>query len=282
MFIRLCFEHFGEDKPELIPIRKALNIFNRKQAGNKRLIIIGAGNCGEKIYREIRDNASLRYRVVGFIDDATDKVGRQIHGITVAGTTEEIKYIAERLKAKEILIATPSATSAQMREIISICKESGIPFKTVPGMGELIDGKVTVKAIRDVAYRDLLGREIIDLEEERISGYLENSRVLVTGAGGSIGSELCRQISRFRPRDIILYERAESPLFEIELELKRNFPYIKIFAVLGDIRDRAQLSHAFSNFRPQVVFHAAATSMYPSWSCNPERLLKTTSWAPAI
>ncbi len=240
----------------------------------KDLLIIGAGDCGEKIYREIRDNARLSYHVIGFIDDNISKVGMQIHGIPIVGTTREIKQVADKLNAKEILIAIPSATSAQMREIISRCKESGIPFKTVPGMGELIDGKVTVKAIRDVAYCDLLGREIINLEEERISGYLENSKVLVTGAGGSIGSELCRQICRFRPESVILFERAESSLYEIDLELRKNFPYVKIISVLGDIRDRIQLSHAFSDYRHQVVFHAAAYKHVPIMELQPWKAVK--------
>ncbi len=274
MLIRLYFEHFGEDKPRLISIRKALNIFNRKRAGDKRLIIIGAGNCGEKIYREIRDNVRLQYNVVGFLDDDSAKVGKKIHGIPVLGHIRELKTVGSKVMADEALIAIPSANSSQMRTIVANCKESGIRFKTVPGMGELINGKVTVNAIREVAYRDLLGREVINLDEERIEGYIKGQCVLVTGAGGSIGSELCRQISRFRPRDIILYERAESPLFEIELELKKNFPYIRILAVLGDIRDRAQLSHAFSNSRPQVVFHAAAYKHVPLMELQPWKAVK--------
>ena len=248
--------------------------YKNKTDRAKDLLIIGAGDCGEKIYREIRDNARLSYNVIGFIDDNTSKVGMQIHGIPIIGTSREINQIVDKINAKEILIAIPSATSAQMREVISRCKESGIPFKTVPGMGELIDGKVTVKAIRDVAYRDLLGREIINLEEERISGYLEKSRVLVTGAGGSIGTELCRQICRFRPASVILFERAESSLYEIDLELRKNFPYVKVISVLGDIRDRTQLSHTFSDYRPQVIFHTAAYKHVPILELQPWKAIK--------
>ncbi len=272
--IRIYFSIVSRDNIARNPFAK---LFAQKRDipdRRKNLLIIGAGDCGEKIYREIQDNARLRYRVVGFIDDDISKVGMQIHGIPVVGTTEEIKLVATKLNAKEILIAIPSATSAQMREIISRCKESGIPFKTVPGMGELIDGKVTVKAIRDVAYRDLLGREIINLEEERISGYLENSKVLVTGAGGSIGSELCRQICRFRPSSVILFERAESSLYEIDMELRENFPYIKVISVLGDIRDRTQLSHVFSDNKPKVVFHAAAYKHVPIMELQPWKAIK--------
>jgi FlaA1/EpsC-like NDP-sugar epimerase len=178
------------------------------------------------------------------------------------------------MKADEALIAIPSASGATMRDIVALCDESGVPFKTVPGMGELIDGKVSIKTIRDVAYRDLLGREVIRLDEDRIEAYLENSRVLVTGGGGSIGSELCRQICRFRPRSVILFERAESPLYEIDLELKSDFPYVKIFSVLGDIRDRHQLEHAFSEHQPQVVFHAAAYKHVPMMEVQPWKAVR--------
>ncbi|MCK4390921.1 MAG: polysaccharide biosynthesis protein [Desulfobacterales bacterium] len=246
----------------------------------KRLLIIGAGDGGEKIYREIRDNAHLQYKIVGFIDDDRTKTRMKIHGVPVLGATSEMKAIAARVKADESLIAIPSATSQQMRDIVDHCKECGIPFKTLPGMGELIDGKVTVKAIRDVAYRDLLGREPVHLDEERIGAYLENTRVLVTGAGGSIGSELCRQICRFQPASVILYEGAESPLYDMEVELNSNFPHTKIIPVLADIRDRQELSHAFEAYSPQVVFHAAAYKHVPmlelrSWKAVMNNILGT-------
>jgi len=240
----------------------------------KRLLIIGAGDSGEKIYREIQDNAQLRYYVIGFIDDNPEKTGRRIHGIPIIGSVKNLNTVAGTFKADEILIAIPSATADQMRAIITACKASGLPFKTLPGMGELIDGKVTVKAIRDVAYRDLLGREIIRLEEDRIGNYLENARVLVSGAGGSIGSELCRQICRFKPERLILYERAESPLYDIELELKKDFPYIDVIPVLADVRDRRQLSQAFRHNQPKVVFHAAAYKHVPMLERMPWKAVK--------
>jgi FlaA1/EpsC-like NDP-sugar epimerase len=141
-------------------------------------------------------------------------------------------------------------------------------------MGELIDGRVSVKAIRDVAYRDLLGREVIRLDEDRIGAYLERARVLVTGGGGSIGSELCRQICRFSPESVILYERAESPLYEIDLELKENFPHVSVIPLLGDIRDRSQLSRAFGDYRPQVVFHTAAYKHVPMMELHPWKAVR--------
>ena len=244
------------------------------RSGARKLLILGAGDCGEKIYREIQDNASLRYDVVGFLDDDLNKVGKLLHGVPILGTTAELKSLAQRIGADEALIAIPSATAVQMRALLAHCEESGLPSKTVPGMGELIDGKVSVKAIRDVDYRDLLGREVIRLDEDRIAGYLENARVLVTGAGGSIGSELCRQICRFNPSCLILYERAESPLYEIDLELRTDYPEAKVVSILGDIRDRSQLSRALSDHQPQVVFHAAAYKHVPMMELQPWKAVR--------
>jgi FlaA1/EpsC-like NDP-sugar epimerase len=246
----------------------------KKRKGAKNLLIIGAGDAGEKILREILDNERLRYQAVGFVDDDELKVGKQIHGVPVLGTSEELKTMVESAQAEELLIAIPSATSAQMRRLLARCGESGLPYKTVPGIGELIGGKVSVTAIREVAYGDLLGREAIRLEEDRIGAYLENSGVLVTGAGGSIGSELCRQICRFRPDKLVLYERAESPLYEMGLELQADFPHIRTVLILGDITDRQQLTKAFSTYRPSVVFHAAAYKHVPMMELLPWKAIK--------
>jgi len=243
--------------------------FFKHDRPGKKLLIIGAGDCGEKIFREIHDNFYLGYEVVGFIDDDSSKANLKIHGIPVVGNTDEIQFLVNKMNIEELLIAIPSASSARMRAIVDRCEESGIPFKTVPGMGELINGKVTVKAIRDVAYKDLLGREPVKLDEESIGKYLNGKRVLITGAGGSIGSELCRQVCRYTPESIILYERAESPLFEIELELKDNFQYIKIIPRLADILDIQQLKNTFHEERPHVVFHAAAYKHVPMLEIQP-------------
>jgi len=221
-------------------------LFKNKEKG-KRLIIIGAGDCGEKISREIHDNPHLGYDIIGFIDDDTLKSDRRIHGIPILGNTDDLKYYADQLNAQELLIAMPSISAKDMRNVVKRCEESSVPFKTVPGMGELINGKVTVKAIRDVAYRDLLGRESVELDEAQIGAYLKDKRVLITGAGGSIGSELCRQVCRFMPESLILYERAESPLYEIELELKEHFQYLKIIPKLADILDVIKLENIVKN-----------------------------------
>jgi len=197
--IRLFFQKYVPTNPiqSLAPISGFVERIRR--VTNKRLLIIGAGNCGEKILREIQDNPQLHYRVVGFLDDNSNKIGRRIHGIPVRGTVEDLEFIADKTEADELLIAIPSASAEQMRRIVALCKQSGVRFKTVPGYGELIGGRITMKTVREVAYRDLIGRETVKLDEKLIDSCLRGQRVLVTGAGGSIGSELCRQICRFRP-----------------------------------------------------------------------------------
>jgi len=272
--VRIYFVHQSEEKLRLIHIWKALSLFNKKRSDSKRLLIIGAGDCGEKIYREIRDNHQLQYDMVGFLDDNSAKYGKKIHGVPVMGYIRDVRDIIKRVRADEVLIAIPSANAQQMRKIVAYCKDSGIKFKTMPSMGELINGKVTINAIREVDYRDLLGREVIKLDEEGIGGYLKGQNVLVTGAGGSIGSELCRQICRFQPNQIILLERAESPLCEIELELKKNYNEINVVPLLADIQDNYQLKKAFETFKPQTVFHAAAYKHVPILESQPWKAIE--------
>jgi FlaA1/EpsC-like NDP-sugar epimerase len=272
--IRIYFVHLSENDSWIEAARVFWLILTRKQIAKKNLLIIGAGNCGDKIYREIRDNSTLRYNVVGFIDDDPKKVGMKIHGVPVLGQTKDINLAAEKADADEVLIAIPSANSHQMRHIIENCKKCGLTFKTIPGVGELINGKVSINSIREVAYRDLLGRESIKLDEEGIGAYLKGQSVIVTGAGGSIGSELCRQICRFHPDRIVLYERAESPLYEIELELKHRFKNTEIVVLLADIQDKKQIEKAFKAHRPQTVFHAAAYKHVPMLELQPWKAIE--------
>ncbi len=267
--IRLFFQKYVPTNPiqSLAPISGFVERIRR--VTNKRLLIIGAGNCGEKILREIQDNPQLHYRVVGFLDDNPNKIGRRIHGIQVRGTVGDMEFIADKTEADELLIAIPSASAEQMRRIVALCKQSGVRFKTVPGYGELIGGRITMKTVREVAYRDLIGRETVKLDEKLIDSCLRGQRVLVTGAGGSIGSELCRQICRFRPEALVLFERAESPLYEIELDLKRDFGHLNIVPILADIQDAASLRRAFQVYKPQIAFHAAAYKHVPMLELQP-------------
>ena len=267
--IRVYFVHLNENDSWRDVPRVFWGLLTRKQTATKNLLIVGAGNCGEKIYREIRDNTTLHYNVVGFVDDDTVKIGMKIHGLPVLGPIKDIEIAAKKVGANEILIAVPSANSQQIRYIIEHCEKCGVTFKTIPGMGELIHGKVTVNAIREVAYHDLLGREIINLDEVKIGTHLKDQNVLVTGAGGSIGSELCRQICRFKPRKIILFERAESPLYAIELELKQAFEKVGVVPILADVQDINQIERAFEATRPHIVFHAAAYKHVPMLEMNP-------------
>jgi len=272
--IRLTFDLLREDKPWRSAARALFLPLKKRRSDFKNLLIIGAGDCGEKIYREIRDNARLRYNVVGFLDDDKTKRGMKIHSIPVLGEIEDIGPVTKKVRADEALIAIPSANSVQMRRIVNVCKDNAIEFKTIPGMGELINGRVTINAIREVAYRDLLGREVIKLDEKQIGAYLQGKSVLVTGAGGSIGSELCRQICRFRPKRIALYERAESYLYQVDLELRGNFPEVDILSQLADVRDRRQLEKAFEKAKPDVVFHAAAYKHVPMLELQPWKAVK--------
>ena len=287
LVIRLFFESYARES-NMEKARPSISaIFSKRRKNARNLLIIGAGDCGEKIFREIHINATLPYRIVGFLDDNRNKIGRTIHGVPVLGKISEIYAAIDKVKADEALIAIPSATGEQMRSIVDHCKTAEIPFKTVPGYGELINGRVSVKTIRDVAYRDLLGREVVKLDEEGIRAYIKDVSVLVTGAGGSIGSELCRQICRFNPGKIILYERAESPLFEIELELKRNFKDIPIIAILGDIQDSSHLYKTLQSHRPKTVFHAAAYKHVPMletqpWKAFDNNIVGTTNLLKAI
>ncbi len=287
LVVRLFFESFTSDESGQRARPSLVGMLSRKRKNAKRLLIIGAGDCGEKIFREIQNNASLPYRPVGFLDDNRNKIGRKIHGVPVLGRISEIEAAVRKVNADEALIAIPSATGQRMREIVEHCKDSGIPFKTVPGYGELIDGRVSVKAIRDVAYQDLLGRDAVKLDEKGIGAYIEGNCVMVTGAGGSIGSELCRQICRFKPKEVVLFERAESPLYEIELELKKKFKDICIVPVLGDIQSSEQLFKIFDSHAPRTVFHAAAYKHVPMleiqpWKAVENNILGTANLATLV
>lgn len=235
----------------------------------KRLLIIGAGDAAEKVAREINDNKALPYMVAGFLDDNAAKIGQRIHGIPVLGTIADLHESVSKTKAQEILIAIPSADREQMQRIVELCREGEVPFKTLPGLGELISDRVSVKAIRDVSYRDLLGRPPVRLAMQEIGGILTGRAILITGAGGSIGSELCRQIVRFRPGCLILMDISEQNLYQIEMELRHEYGYSDYVAVLGKVQDKILLEALFQQYRPVVVFHAAAYKHVPMVECNP-------------
>jgi FlaA1/EpsC-like NDP-sugar epimerase len=275
LLVRIYFENNVNDNFWWINFYRYKSVLYRKKRPNqKNLLIIGAGGAGEKIYREIRDNAALRYNVVGFLDDASSKQGKLIHGVPVLGKVADVNAIVDKTDAEEILIAIASASALEMRHIFNACESIKIPCKTIPGIGELINGKVTINSIRDVSYSDLLGREDVKLNENEIGSYIDSAPVIVTGAGGSIGSELSRQICRFQPKELILLERTESSLYAIEMELKRQFPFLNIVPVLADIQYPNQLKYVFEKYNPEIVFHAAAYKHVPMMELHAWKAVK--------
>ncbi len=239
-----------------------------------RLLIVGAGNAGESVLREILRMREDRYDVVGFVDDDKNKQGIRIHGAEVLGVTEQIKDICQACDAEEILIAIPSATRRQLRRVIELCEGTSLRFRTVPGIDELINGKVTVSQIRKVRIEDLLGRDPVRLDLDQIACYIRGKKVMVTGAGGSIGSEMCRQISRFEPACLMLVEQAENPLFEIERELRRVYPSLRIVSYIADIADARRVRSVLCRDKPDVVFHAAAHKHVPLMEMHPGEAVK--------
>jgi FlaA1/EpsC-like NDP-sugar epimerase len=239
-----------------------------------RFLIVGAGNAGEALLRETLRMPIVQYDVVGFIDDDPVKQGTQIHGIPVLGTVEQLPRICEDHNIEEIAIAMPSATRQQLRRVIQVCEGAKVRFRTVPSITDIASGKLRVSQIRDVDINDLLGREVVQLDLDLIRAFARNKTILVTGAGGSIGSEMCRQIGRFEPKLLLLVEQAENPLFYIERDLRRRFPGLPLLPVIGDITDRARVQAIFDRHRPQVVIHAAAHKHVPLMELNPGEAIK--------
>ncbi|MBN2568700.1 MAG: polysaccharide biosynthesis protein [Deltaproteobacteria bacterium] len=233
----------------------------------KKLLIIGAGDAGEKVLREIKETPWSRFRPVGFLDDDQEKHGKEIHGVPVLGMVDEIDRIP--VAFDEILIAIPSVKGEAVRRIVALCEKTGKRFRTIPGIWELVEGKVSIKTVRDVTLEDILNRGEVHLNEEEIKQYLEGRRVLVTGAGGSIGSELVRQVSRFNPQAVALLDFSEYNLFRLEIELRQRFGHIPASVFLADIKKKDAVRQALREFNPDVVLHAAAYKHVPMQEMNP-------------
>jgi len=233
----------------------------------RRVIVIGAGSGGEKIVREILQSRNLSLCVVGFLDDDPSKWGRTIHGTRVYGGISLLPEVIHKFNVSQVLISIPSASGTELRRIIEACKGCGVSYKTLPGIAEIMDGKVSITAMRDVNYADLLRRQPFQLDMTGIQNYLMGQTILVTGAGGSIGSELCRQLVRFSPAKLVLFDICEANLFYIQMDL-RDLNYHNCELVLGSIQRRELTRGVFSRFRPQVVFHAAAYKHVPMLEQN--------------
>ena len=237
--------------------------YGQDDSPQKRTLIYGAGDAGTILLKEIRNNPKLSYQVCGLIDDMPGMNGLRVAGVTVLGGGDDLASIASKKKIEMILIAMPSATGAQMTRILRLCHAAGVECRTVPGLTEVIEGTGLAGQIREVAVDDLLGRRPVRLEGARISRRLAGKVVLVTGAAGSIGSELCRQIARFSPAGIVGFEIAESPLFDIDREMKQRFPNVPFHAEIGSIQNLARVDEVMHRYRPSVVYHAAAYKHVP-------------------
>lgn len=242
--------------------------------GLKRFLIVGAGNAGEALLREVLRMPVAQYHVVGFIDDDPVKQGSRIRGVAVLGTVEQLARICQERRIDEIAIAMPSATQRQLRRVIQVCEGAQIRFRTVPSITDIATGKLRVSQIRDVDIDDLLGRQVVQLDLDLIEAFARDRTILVTGAGGSIGSEMCRQIGRFAPRRLLLVEQAENPLFYVERDLRKQFPALSVEPIVCNITDAGRVDELFARYRPAVVIHAAAHKHVPLMELNAGEAIK--------
>ena len=240
----------------------------------KKVLVIGAGTAGALVVRELDRRLELEKKVVGLIDDDKQKLGTYIDGVRVLGNRHDIKKIVKEKDVEEIIIAIANLEKKILKELINECKDLKVKVKIMPGLNEIIDGKFSVESIRDVDVNDLLGRETVKLDYSGIADYLQEKIVLVTGGGGSIGSELCRQIVRFNPKQLIIFDIYENNAYEIQMELKRNYPELNLVTLIGSVRDKVRLEHIFNKYRPNVVFHAAAHKHVPLMEDSPCEAIK--------
>ena len=242
-----------------------LRVGERRQ---RRVLVMGAGDAGAMIVREMQANPGLGLTPVGLLDDNRAKVGMTIHGVAVQGTREDIPRLVHEEQIDEVIIAMPTALGQAIREIVAICQEAGVACKTIPGIYELISGQVSVKQVREVRIEDLLRREPVRIDGTEAGRYLSDAVVLVTGAGGSIGSELCRQIASYHPRQLLLFGHGENSVYHILLELREKFPRLDMQPFIADVRDYERLTEIFTRYRPEVIFHTAAHKHVPLMETN--------------
>src|SRR3989441_7530088 len=235
----------------------------------RRALIVGAGNAGELLVRDLQTNPSYNYKPVGFVDDDPVKQKAKIHDIPVLGTISETQKAVERSEAQEIIVAIPSATPQLMQRILAASEACRVPIKTLPNVKQLLDSAVSMRQVRPVSLEDLLQREPIRTDLQELHPLLEGKRVLVTGAGGSIGSELCRRIARYKPSLLVLFERHENSLYALDLELRETFPQIRTDPLIGDTTVSGRVAEVFGLCAPQIIFHAAAHQHVPLMEHNP-------------
>lgn len=238
------------------------------------LLIIGAGDAAAILIKEIKKHRELRYNLVGLIDDDISKKGRIINGIKIIGVRNDIEKICVEKKVDEIIFAIPSIDAHTQKQILNICKRTKSKLMTLPGWYEILDGKVNISKLRNVDIEDLLGRDPIKLNNDKINGYIKNKVVLVTGGGGSIGSELCRQIAKFEPELLLILDIYENNAYDLQMELKHSFPKLNLNVIIASIRDYERMREIFQTYQPYVVFHAAAHKHVPLMEENPQEVVK--------
>jgi FlaA1/EpsC-like NDP-sugar epimerase len=259
----------GGSRLSLRVLAKYLKKINGNNNGRRPVLIVGAGDAGAMAARELKKHEStLGTRLVGFIDDDPNKRGQVIHGLPVLGTRDDLPGIVEEKGIKEIVIAMPSAAYSEQRKIINLCKELPVKLKIIPGIFELLGGQVNLTHLKEVEIEDLLKREQVQVDIQEISGYLSGKVIMVTGAGGSIGSELCRQVSLLGPQALLLLDHNENGIFYINRELAEKNPELKVYPLVRDVQDFKSLEEVFQAYRPQVVFHAAAHKHVPLMEAN--------------
>ncbi len=228
-----------------------------------RVLVVGAGQAGEMLIRDLQRKAGASYQPVAIVDDKLRRQGRHVHGVPVVGRCEDVPNLCDDLEIDLILLAVPSASTPQMKRIVGYCEDSGVPFRTVPDLDALMSGQVSINELREVSIEDILGRDQVTLDWESISAGLKDRTILVSGGGGSIGSELCRQIARLGPAKLILLENSEYNLYATEMDLRREFKDVSFNFQLGDVSDIATVKRIFQLYEPDIVFHAAAYKHVP-------------------
>jgi FlaA1/EpsC-like NDP-sugar epimerase len=252
-------------------------------ARGKEVLVVGAGDAGQLVIREMQRNRQLGYTPIGLIDDDPRKKNLRIHGVRVLGTTEDLRHILSDNRPDEVILAIPSASGEMRQRIVNVTREGNVPVKTLPALYELISGESDLATqIRPVQVEDVLGREPVDVDLETTAAYLKGATVLVTGAGGSIGSELCRQIARVRPQRLVLVDQGETPLFEIERELVDDRGFAASIPVLADCKSRTKMRQVLDRYRPDVVFHAAAYKHVPLMEANPLESVRNNALATRV
>lgn len=260
------------------------NYQNVKKQEPIRTMIVGAGAAGYMIVREMKNSKHLNRKIPCIIDDDAAKAGTYLQGIPIVGKKEDIPYYAEKYKIEEIVIAIPTLTNAARRELLEICQTTSCKIQILPGIYQLVNEEVSVSMLREVEIEDLLGREPVNLEMEEIMDYVSNKVILVTGGGGSIGSEICRQLALHRPKQLIILDIYENNAYDIQNELKRDYPDLNLVVLIGSVRNRKRVDSLFEKYRPELVFHAAAHKHVPLMEDSPNEAIKNNvrgTWAVA-